>query len=332
MRADRLLSMLLMLQVEGRMTASELAQRLEVSERTIYRDMDALSAAGVPVYAERGTGGGCFLAEEYRTTLTGLSEPEVRTLFLVNSPSLLADLGLKKASEHALVKLVAALPPVFRRDAEYARQRIYIDAGGWNRREEAVPFLAVLQEAVWQSQKLRLAYRRSDGTSAERIVDALGLVAKGSVWYLVAAVEEQIRTYRVARVEDAEVLGEPCQRPAGFDLATFWQESTTTFRSRLPQYLVTLRVAQRALERVRMGMRYAHVTDEGACDEHGWTCVSMLFELERDACEFALMLGADVEVVQPPTLRTQVTEHVRRLAMLYGSVTVDALVADADSS
>ncbi len=213
MRADRLLSMLLMLQVEGRMTANELAQRLEVSERTIYRDMDALSAAGVPVYAERGTGGGCFLAEEYRTTLTGLSEPEVRTLFLVNSPSLLADLGLKKASEHALVKLVAALPPVFRRDAEYARQRIYIDAGGWNRREEAVPFLSVLQEAVWQSQKLRLAYRRSDGTSVERTVDALGLVAKGSVWYLVAAVEEQVRTYRVARVEDAEVLERTLSAP-----------------------------------------------------------------------------------------------------------------------
>jgi predicted DNA-binding transcriptional regulator YafY len=317
MRADRLLSMLLLLQVHGRMTAADLAQRLEVSERTIYRDMDALSAAGVPVYAERGTGGGCFLAEEYRTTLTGLSEPEVRTLFVATSPSLLADLGLKEAAEHASVKLIAALPPVFRRDAEYARQRIYVDAGGWNRRDDVVPFLPVIQDAVWQSRKLHLRYRRSDGTSRERTVDALGLVAKGNIWYLVATVDEQIRTYRVARIEAARVLDEPCVRPPDFDLPSFWKASSAEFRAGLPQYEVVLRVAPHVLERVRLGTRYAHVTGEDGSDEQGWTVVRMLFELEHDARVFALGLGPDAEVIEPRELREHVADAIRHMVALY---------------
>ncbi|HEX3724035.1 MAG TPA: HTH domain-containing protein, partial [Nitrolancea sp.] len=180
MRADRLLSILLLLQVHRRMTAGELARRLEVSSRTIQRDMDALCAAGVPLYAERGKDGGWVLPEPVRTNLTGLTEPEIQTLFLSTSPRVLADLGLRQASEAALIKLFATLPTMQRRGAEQARQRILVDPSGWNRPEEHVPALAALQEAVWQEHKVDLVYERGDGSTVRRLVEPLGLVAKGS--------------------------------------------------------------------------------------------------------------------------------------------------------
>src|SRR5579872_4220872 len=179
MRADRLLSILLLLQINRRLTARELAKRLEVSERTILRDMEALSTAGVPVTAERGIGGGWYLLEEYRTNLTGMSEAEIRTLFLMQPTRLLADLGWHQASEAALIKLLAALPSLSRRNAEDMRQRIHVDTASWHRPEEAFPYLQTLQDAIWQERKLHMLYQRSDDSTVERLVDPLGLVAKG---------------------------------------------------------------------------------------------------------------------------------------------------------
>src|SRR5712691_4174354 len=204
MRADRLLSVLLLLQVHRRLTARELAKRLEVSERTIHRDMDALSAAGFPVFAERGIGGGWMLVEGYRTNLTGLNKDEIQALFLTKPLRVLADLGLEKASNAALIKLSAALPSAHRDGAEHARQRIHVDVTGWNRSNESIEFLPALQEAIWQERKLKFSYQRGGGCDAvERLADPLGLVAKGSVWYLVAGVEGEIRSYRVSRVSGA---------------------------------------------------------------------------------------------------------------------------------
>src|SRR5579871_117459 len=182
MRADRLLSIMLLLQVHRRMTASELARRLEVSERTIHRDMEALSAAGIPVTAQRGAGGGWLLLEGYRTNLTGLTNAEIQALFLTTPARLLADLGLGRASDAASIKLLAALPAVSRRGAEYARQRIHVDIAGWGQAEGSIPFLAALQDAIWQEYRVGIAYRRADGAAVERVVDPLGLVAKGSIW------------------------------------------------------------------------------------------------------------------------------------------------------
>src|SRR5215212_9732508 len=222
MRADRLLSILLLLQTHRRMTAGALAQRLEVSRRTVHRDMEALSMAGVPVYAERGAGGGWVLPDSFRTDLTGLTESEIQALFVSMPTRLLADLGLAQASDAALVKLLAALPSVARRDAEQVRQRIHVDGAGWHQSAETVPALATLQEAVWIDRRVRLNYRRGDGSAVERVVDPLGLVAKGRLWYLVAGVDGEPRTYRISRVEAAEILDEPASRTPDFDLATFW--------------------------------------------------------------------------------------------------------------
>src|SRR4030095_15655399 len=162
MRADRLLSIVLLLQAHHQLTSRDLAARLEVSERTIHRDMEALSGAGIPVIAARGLGGGWSLLGEYRTTLTGLTEPEIQSLFVNKPTKLLADLHMEKAADGALLKLLASLPSGFRQGAERARQRIYVDVSGWSRREEAVPFLPILQEALWLERKLQIHYERGE--------------------------------------------------------------------------------------------------------------------------------------------------------------------------
>src|SRR5205085_5551064 len=222
MRADRLLSILLLLQVHRRVTARELAARLEVSERTIHRDMEALSMAGVLVIAERGTNGGWSLIEEYRTNLTGLSKDEAQALLLMQPARVLADLGLGKASDAALIKLAAALPAAHRDAAEYALARIHIDLAGWNHADEAVASLPLIQQAIWRERKLRFSYERGPHCEAvERTLDPLGLVAKGSAWYLVAAIDGETRSHRASRIIAATLLDQACVRPKGFDLARF---------------------------------------------------------------------------------------------------------------
>lgn len=317
MRADRLLSIILLLQVHRRLTAGDLARRLEVSPRTIHRDMDALGAAGVPVVAERGTGGGWRLLEAYRTNLTGMNEAEVQSLFLTRPARLFADLGLGQAADAALLKLLAALPARQRQNAEDMRQRIYIDAAGWRQSEEAVPLLPVLQEAIWQERRVRLTYRRGDGGVVDRTVDPLGLVAKGSLWYLIAAVEGEPRTYRVSRVRGVELLDEPCVRPPGFDLAAFWAQSTASFVERLPRYPATLRVAPAILARVRSGERYTRVEREEPPDGAGWVTLVLAFQQEALACEYVLGFGPLIEVLEPATLRGEVRRAAEGVVALY---------------
>jgi predicted DNA-binding transcriptional regulator YafY len=317
MRADRLLSILLLLQAHQRMTARDLAQRLEVSERTILRDMSALGSAGIPVRAERGVGGGWMLLDSYRTTLTGLKEVEIQALFLTRPQRLLADLGLDKAAEVGLLKLLAALPSASRRGAQDISQRIHVDVGGWRRAEEATPQLPILQEAVWQERRLRMVYQRGDESVVERVVDPLGLVAKGSVWYLVAGVEGEPRSYRVSRVQQASQLEEPCARPDEFDLVAYWERSTKEFTAALPRYLATLRVEASLLGRLRQGERYTQLEAEEPPDAEGWARVEMRFEEEHNAVEFILGFGDRIEVVAPDDLRTQVIQQADAILALY---------------
>ena len=319
MRADRLLSIMLLLQVNRRVTSREFAQRLGVSERTIHRDMDALSAAGIPVVAERGAGGGWTLLEGYRTNLTGLNAAEVRALFTTRPTRLLSDLGLDKAADAAVIKLLAALPTIARQGAEYARQRIYVDVTGWRAAEESIPCLPAIQEAIWQERRLRFSYERG-AESYERVVDPLGLVAKGSVWYLVAAVEGEVRSYRVSRVRRAEACAEPCQRPPDFDLAKYWEQSQSDFKSQLPRFPVLLRVAPAYVDALGRSARYARVERvEPAAHrtEDAWVRVRMVFQFEHEACEFVLGCGPNVEVLEPPGLSEAVVERARQVIDFY---------------
>lgn len=317
MRADRLLSILLTLQVHQRVTARALAERLEVSERTIYRDMDALSGAGIPVLAERGANGGWMLLEEYRTNLTGLNPAETQALFLTKPAQLLADLGLDKAAEAALVKLLAALPTMQRRDAEYARQRILVDTAGWHQTQEDLSALPILQEAIWQERKLQLIYQRGDGTGVERLVDPLGLVAKGSVWYLVAAVEGEARTYRVSRVQAANVTDQRSVRPPHFDLAAYWAESSASFIANLPRYVATVRVALEIVPELGYMGRLARIENIEPAEADGWVKVSIRFDVEQEACAYVLGFGDQIEVLEPPELREKVMQLAQRVVAFY---------------
>ncbi|MBA2285739.1 MAG: YafY family transcriptional regulator [Ktedonobacteraceae bacterium] len=317
MRADRLVSILLLLQVHQRLTARTLAKRLEVSERTIHRDMEALSVAGIPVIAERGTGGGWGLLEDYRTNLTGLNEAEIQSLFLSQPSHLLADLGLHQASEAALIKLLAALPVLHRRDAEYVRQRIHIDGTGWHQSEENVSSLSILQEAIWQERKLLLSYQRGDSVTVERVVDPLGLVAKGSTWYLVASVEGEMRSYRVSRVRSATLTGQPCVRPGDFDLAAYWSQSASHFVANLPRYHVTVRIAPEMLEHIYHAGRYARIEHVEPAGEDGWITLRLQFEMEEAACGYLLSFGTQVEILEPPALRAKVICLAERVAAFY---------------
>ena len=329
MRADRLLSILLLLQVHRQMTAGQLAERLEVSERTIHRDMVALGMAGIPVTAERGTGGGWRLIEEYRTNLTGMNAAEIQALFLSRPSRLMADLGMEQASDAALIKLLAALPAISRQGAEDIRQRIHIDVAGWGQRDDAVPLLSVLQQAVWQQRRLRFTYGYDGEDAGERLGDPLGLVAKGSVWYVIVAIDGQARTYRVSRVRSAELLDELFERPPGFDLAAHWQDSSARFSERIPRFPATLRVASSVLGAVRSGGRYTRVEREETPDVDGWARVVMLFEEEHLACEFILSYGPQIEVVEPESLRASVLEAARATVALYQRSDREALMTDS---
>ena len=318
MRADRLLSIMLILQAHRRMTARALADRLEVSERTIHRDMESLSAAGVPVVAERGLGGGWSLLGEYRTDLTGLNETEIQALFLARSPQLLDDLGLGKAAEAAFIKLFATVPPGTRQEAESANERIYIDVTGWNRSDESVPHLPLLQEAVWQERKVRFKYSRGfDCDDVERLVDPLGLVAKGSVWYLVAGIDGDIRNYRVSRILDAEMTDQTFVRPEFFNLVTHWHQSAVEFKSKLPRYQVIVRVHPEAVNRMYIIGRFSRVEQVDPPDEEGWRQASICFQFEADACECLLGFADQIEVLEPQELRQKLVKRAVQLVEFY---------------
>ncbi|MBE3560444.1 MAG: YafY family transcriptional regulator [Ktedonobacteraceae bacterium] len=316
MRADRLLSILLHLQVHRRLTTRELAQRLEVSERTIHRDMEALGTAGIPITSERGVGGGWSLLEDYRTDLTGLNEAEIQALFLTRPARLMADLGLHQASEAALVKLLAALPSINRRSAEYVRQRILVDNTGWHPTQEDLSALPVLQDAIWRERQLHFTYRSGD-TTFERLVEPLGLVAKGSAWYLVAAIEDQIRNYRVSRISNAVILDQPATRSPGFDLAAYWQQSSAQFVSTLPRYFVTVRVAADTLPRIYSAGRIPRIEELTPPDTERRVTVRLQFQTEAEASGYLLSFGTQVEILEPQELREQVRRIAHEVAAFY---------------
>jgi len=329
MRADRLLSILLLLQVHRRQTARELAQRLEVSERTIHRDMEALSAAGFPVFAERGSGGGWMLVEGYKTNLTGLNKNEIQALFLTKPLRLLADLGLDKASDAAMLKLEAALPSAHRDNAEHARQRVHIDISGWNRNDEAVRLLPVLQQGVWQERKLKFTYERSGCDPVDRLADPLGLVAKGSVWYLVAVVDDDIRSYRVSRFRTAELTDELCVRPKGFNLAEFWDQSKVSFKTHLPHYQATVRAHPGVFPRMNFAGRFARIEHASPPDTDGWIRVAMRFDVEEMAIEYALSFGSKMEVLDPASLREKVVDAAKSTIAFYAERSVIGQAGDS---
>ena len=234
MHASRLVAILLLLQTRGQLTARELADELEVSLRTIYRDLEGLAAAGIPVYAERGPSGGYRLVEGYRTRLTGLNADEAEALFLSGLGGAAAQLGLGTVLAAAQLKVLAAMPPELRGRASRVRERFLLVAPGWFKEDEELPALATIAQAVWEGHRIRMRYDRRP-EPVERIVEPFGLVLKAGIWYLVARREGSLRTYRVSRILEATELEESFDRPTDFDLGAYWGSSTEIFESSLRQ-------------------------------------------------------------------------------------------------
>ena len=238
MRADRLLSILIMLQSRGKLTAQMLAKELEVSERTIYRDMDALSAAGVPVYCERGPGGGCALLESYRTNLTGLTRSEVRALFMLSIPAPLQQLGVDQDLRAALLKLSAAVPEFLQPEGSRARARVHLDSSAWFQSEQPTPHLGTIQRALWTDHCLHLTYRLAIDAQADHLVAPYGLVAKTNQWYLVFSRPDSIFVVQVADVLDARVDDQEFTMPEDFNLVEFWSAWSLQQEHNRPQFPV----------------------------------------------------------------------------------------------
>ena len=321
MRASRLLSILLTLQNKGRVSAPALAAALEVSVRTIYRDIDHLSAAGVPVWGDRGRQGGFQLKEGWRTQLTGLTASEAQALFMAGLPGPAKDLGLQDAAASVHLKLIAALPADWQRDAERAASRFHLDPVDWFRGAAPPDHLKAVAAAVWNEQKLRMRYE-SWTSVREREVDPLGLVLKAGVWYLVARQGRELRTFKLAAIQTLERLTEPFVRPRRFDLVAYWAEATRRFEESVYRGVATLRVSPAGLARLRrFGPLVADAADRasGAADARGWRRVTVPIESVEHAADEMLRLGAEAEVIEPEALREALRLKAERLLALYAA-------------
>jgi predicted DNA-binding transcriptional regulator YafY len=319
MRASRLVALLLLLQSRGGMTAAELARELEVSVRTIHRDVEALGAAGVPVYAERGPHGGIRLVDGYRTRLTGMTSDEAEALFLSGLPGPAAELGLGTVVAAARLKVLAALPSELRGRATRLLERFHLDAAGWFRAGEPVPHLAAIADCVWEGRRLEVAYDRGDRT-VTRTLDPLGLVLKAGTWYLVAAHDQQLRTYRISRVRGSVALDERAVRPEGFDLASYWTESIATYERETPRIEVTIRVrrdAGRWLEDVVDASAVAAAAELEDPDPVTWRRLRVTMDWPREVAGRLLAMGSALEVLGPPELRAEIADLATAVAATY---------------
>ena len=318
MRASRLLSILLMLQTRGRLTAETLAETFEVSVRTIYRDIEQLSAANVPVYADRGPGGGFQLLDGFRTKLTGLTESEAETLFVAGLPGPASQMGLADQLLSAQLKLTAALPERNRAGASRIAQRFHLDPVDWFKSPEAARLLPEIARAVWTDSVIEITYQRMDRHVTRRL-RPLGLVLKAGTWYLVAEVSQQLRTYRISNIVDLVVTSERFVRPKDFELVRFWTESSRAYEVGLYRDKALLRVSPRGLARLeQLSAAVAEATREASQppDRDGWQQVEIPIESMEQATLDLFRLGTEVEVLKPRELRRRFATAARAMAKL----------------
>jgi predicted DNA-binding transcriptional regulator YafY len=322
MLASRLLSILMLLQARGRTSARALAAQFEVSVRTIHRDIDQLSAAGIPVYADRGRSGGFVLMEGYRTRLTGLTQPEAEALFLAGLPGPAAQLGLADILSAARLKLIAALPASVQPGAERIAARFHLDPAPWFRATDPYPALQTVARAVWNEQALKLRYRPA-GKSESRAhtLWPLGLVLKGGTWYLVAQSGKSIRTFRVANIRDAEMSEEKFPRPRNFNLAAHWETSSRAYEAGVWHDHAEVRLSQRGVELLELlGPHVVAAARETARpDRDGWARCTLPIETIDHGVRELMRLCDEVEVLEPPELRRTFTAVLAAMTRRHGA-------------
>lgn len=320
----------MLLQSRGQMSAHELATELEVSERTIYRDIDVLSASGVPVYAETGRDGGYALLDSYRTSLTGLTDGEVRALFMLSVPGPLTQLGVSQELKAALYKLEAALPADRRLDEAWVRHRFHLDSTWWHQRETPVPFLQVVHDAVWTDHRLRITYRQPVGVTIEQVVDAYALVAKAGAWYLIYEYGGRMRVHSVADLLRVEDSGEVFERDFDFSPSVFWEEWCAAREADHSLYPVTVRVAPHFVAYLPWyfgNSIYKRIVEAAPPDEAGWITLRLSFQSLEAARDRLLDLGNGVEVIAPLALRLSIADYAKQIVELYSAVNASTSTA-----
>lgn len=319
MRASRLLTILMTLQSRDLVSAAELARDCQVSVRSIYRDIDSLSALGIPVYSEQGVNGGYRLLEGYRTQLNGFSKQEIETLFMLGLSGPMQELGLAPAMSEARLKLLAAIPASLRTHAERFQSCFLLDTPGWFTEKETVGDLPQLFSAIWQKNPISFHYQ-SWRSSSQQVVNPLGMVLKAGTWYLVAQSQMQVKTYRVARIQDLIILNHSFESPMPFDLSAYWQQSTRQMEAELYPNTAEIKLTAKGLKMlhslsppyVRQHTQITHT------DNTGWTSVTLPSGKTEQAVVEMLRFGPEVQVIQPEALRQAMKDVIEEMGRYYG--------------
>lgn len=319
MRASRLLTIMMLLQTRGRLSAEVLAEELEVSVRTIYRDVDQLSASGVPIYAETGRSGGFELLEGWRTRLTGLTAPEAQAMFLSGLPGPAAELGLGEAVANAELKLLATLPADWQREATRISARFHLDPRGWFQPAEEADYLKTIADAVWSERRIEIRYE-SWRAIVDRTLDPLGLVLKGGHWYMVAMREGVARTYRLSNIRSLTTRDDHFQRPQDFDLPAYWADSMTRFAQDIYVGTAELRASELGLTRLKdmsPTVKSAIEAQDWPVEADGWSRLTIPVEDLSFSTRELSKIGPEIEILSPPDLRAGLTDIANRMAALY---------------
>lgn len=315
MRADRLISILMLLQIYKKLTASELSKKLEVSVRTIYRDIDTLSGIGVPIVADKGINGGIKLLGDYKTSLTGINKNELLSLFIPTGDKILEDLGVENLKYSTMLKILGNSATNEVKEFENIQNYIYIDMHTWNESKAMVntDILSVLQNAIWNSKSLRILYRKIDETK-EVELNPLGLVCKRGTWYLVAVNNEIIKTYKVASIESALLMHDTFIRPYDFNLKSYWKNSTSNFKSLIPKHTFTFKVTPHILNNIK---ERQFITISETMVKENEIYLKIKFDAIWQGIEFAFGYGKDIEIIEPIEGISEIKKKALEVIDLY---------------
>lgn len=315
MRADRLISILMLLQMHKKLTASELSKKLEVSVRTIYRDIDILSGIGVPIIADKGINGGIKLLGDYKTSLTGINKKELFSLLIPTGDKIFEDLGIEDLKYSTMLKILGNSSHNQIEELENIQNYIYIDMYTWNEPNISldIDILSILQNAVWNSKSLKLLYRKIDETK-EIVINPLGLVCKRGVWYLVAADNEIIKTYKVTSIESALLMNDTFVRPYDFNLKIYWKNSTNNFKNLIPKYTFAFKVSPSILNHIK---ERPFITISETIFRENEIYLNIKFDSVLQGIEFAFGYGKDIEIIEPIEAISEIKKRALEVIDLY---------------
>ncbi|WP_315117190.1 YafY family protein [uncultured Clostridium sp.] len=315
MRADRLISIIMLLQIHKKLTASELSKKLEVSVRTIYRDIDTLSGIGVPIVSDKGINGGIRLLGDYKTSITGINENELFSLFIPTGDKILEDLGVENLKNSTILKILGNSSPNQVKEFENIQNYIYIDMYTWNETNISVntDILSVLQNAIWNSKSLKILYRKINETK-EVVLNPLGLVCKRGIWYLVAVNNEIIKTYKVTSIESALLMDDRFIRPYDFNLKSYWRNSISNFKSLIPKHTFTFKVSPYILNHIK---ERQFITISETMVKKNEIYLNIEFDAIWQGIEFAFGYGKDIEIIEPIDAISEMKKKALEVIDLY---------------